>query len=102
MVRIAAERTGDWPKIFAGEDFEALGFLHYILEADINVRAPRLTGDGQTSQYAIDAEYTYALHRAPGPGENLPSGALPWGSLQPAQLVLPSSAFATPAEIIGG
>lgn len=93
IVRISAERLGDWPQIPPANTF-AIGTLRAIpLKISHRGRAPRLSADRKTQIFSIDLVYEYAFNRAPLPGEALSMGSLPWDTTIIAGNALPASAL---------
>lgn len=99
IVRMRAERIGEWPTIFADKDFtDRNGIECWILDFRPEFRAPKLQGDGITMLYALDVEYTFGMSRAPAAGEPMPTASLPWDNTTSAQNYLPSSSFTDPSS----
>jgi len=82
ILRYSAERIGEWPKIWEPADFtDNNGIRHVLLDWYPTFHAPEALADGR-KQYAIDAEYEFALNRAPGPGEKIATSVLPWDNFK--------------------
>lgn len=77
-VKVELERIGEQPQLWKLTDFEdANGIKHYLKRFRPNFRPPEQGGDGRAVHVA-DAEYVFALSRAPKDAEKYSAGTLPW------------------------
>lgn len=84
VVKVEMERLGEAPKLWKLADFDdANGIKHYLKTFKPNFRPPEQGGDGRII-YVADAEYVFALSRAPKESEKYSSGSLPWNEASPA------------------
>lgn len=90
VLRVSAERIGDWPKIPAKRRFvDANGITYVPLSYRPNFRPPTFLGDSR-QLYVIDLEAVWAMNAPPQEnGYFVPS--LPWDDLPTA--VIPSQVF---------
>lgn len=65
VIRIAAERVGDWPAIPAPDDYQDSLGGGALMGYRIQPSAPRKTVDGRKSIYRVEADYSYVLPREP-------------------------------------
>lgn len=81
LMKVAAERIGDWPKVPDRKNFtDAAGIRYIPLKYKPNFRPPEYQGDGR-KLHVIDIAAEFAMSRAPGPNEFVvPS--LPWDDLE--------------------
>lgn len=95
VVRVSAERYGAWPKMPVAAEAVDLGngVTAHLLDWSTNPKAPGVTANGLTPLYSNDAEYVYGLSRPVSSLENLPTGALPWGTKSLSQTSMPKSTF---------
>lgn len=81
IVRIKAERAGDWPLLPTPKDFmDENGIKVELLDHKIVPGTPERGPDGIVI-HRINAEYIYALSRPPRPNEKLRVGFNPWDVL---------------------
>lgn len=74
-VKISAERMGDYPTLPLPTNITVQGVVFSYLKHETNVRQPKLSGNGRSWIYALDAEYHYSL---PNPLETrIPVGMSP-------------------------
>jgi hypothetical protein len=94
IVRVTAERLGEWPKIPKPKDFkDQNGIDHYLVDSRQIAAAPQLTADGVNSLYTITIEYTFSMSRPLLADEVISSGSLPWDVTTPAKNVIKPSAI---------
>ena len=78
VMRLKMERVGECPVLPEPKDFtDANGIKHILLVHSPMPSAPERTPD-EGMMYRVEAEYHYALSRAPTAQEKLVTGALPW------------------------
>lgn len=83
IIKVEMERLGEPPKLWKLQDFQDNnGIQHYLKSFQPNLRPPEQGGDGRTT-YVADAEYVFALSRAPKDSEKYSSGSLPWNESGP-------------------
>ena len=79
IVKIEAERQGDWPTLPKPEPFEDENGIKYkVLGYDIEPSAPTKSADGKTKVHRTDCTIVWGMSRAPTTEEKLRSAALPW------------------------
>jgi hypothetical protein len=83
-VHVAMERVDKAPELPADKDFVNNGVEYAILRYTPNPRPGKLMGNATHTYYSADAEYVWAMSRAPVPGETiwktLDLNSLPWMS----------------------
>ncbi|MGD9644323.1 MAG: hypothetical protein AB7U73_01335 [Pirellulales bacterium] len=99
VITIAAERADKWPTIHAPKDYvDEAGGRAVLLSHRILPQPPKLAPDGQQKLYAVDAEFVYALERAPDERAALRTGALPYAKFTAGENLMPADVYADPAN----
>lgn len=80
IVKVEAERQGDWPEVPAPEDYEDENGIQWrLLNSKSFPAAPPLTGDARKQIFRLDSEATYVAIRTPTLGRSvLRTGRLPF------------------------
>ena len=78
IIRVAAERVGDWPRIPPGVDYQDAGGTAKFLKRTLDLGAPKLLAGATKPIFSIDATYEYAIADKPKTTDPLYSGSIPW------------------------
>lgn len=81
IVRLAGERVGKRPEVSAASKTDTSnGITHHLTKRIIKPATSTRTADGQ-ELFRVDAEYHFALSRAPDSGAEMEVGLNPWDTL---------------------
>jgi len=98
VIRIAAERYGNWPDMPSASKTLNLGdgVTATLLKSELNPKAPQLSPDATSRLYSIDAVYVYGLNKPITALSKITTGRLPWlsGDLNSTAL--------TPSSLVSG
>jgi len=97
IVRVTAERLGDWPVLWKRQNFtDGAGIVNKILGFVPVAHPPELLGDGQVI-YRVSGTYRYALLKTPLPEDQfLSTGSLPWDTTNTTNNLFPNDHFIDP------
>lgn len=89
IIKVAAERVGDWPDVPNTPDFnDSNGVKYQLLWVSAILPAPEYLIDGEQKLYSVTATYVYAMSRALTSQEKLDPGSLAWDNLTPANTLV--------------
>ena len=94
IVRVTAQRYGDWPKLPAAQSI-TLGSVEIRLigQAEVKASTPQFAADGKSPRFALECEYEYGLSRPPLSSESWQVGKIPWDNRSLDDNLLPANVF---------